>query len=275
MKLEVRRCVQLSQAEAAAVQKLKLKRESEDCFHYNIDLSSLQLHNESVQHVLCFQEEQLVGYMLIRHEWSQEIEVVVITEKQIGIFDTLEDTLIEYIKTCQFSQLLLVVNQQDKFLLECLQSFNYESTFSEYRMIYDLSQSNIESNAALSGEIVSAQAEDCAWLAELWAIPDQRFVVRKIEQTKLYQIAGESVASVRIEENNGRYFIYALVVKEAYRLQGIATYFLTTMIKQLLEQQAKEIYLEVDATNAPALHLYTKLGFRQIAQYEYYRYLPK
>ena len=50
-----------------------------------------------------------------------------------------------------------------------------------------------------------------------------------------------------------------LFVKEEYRNQGYGRKLLT---KALLDNEPKEMVLQVDVNNAPAVHLYDSLGFK-------------
>ena len=78
------------------------------------------------------------------------------------------------------------------------------------------------------------------------------------------------IACIRIDESPKTYGIYGFVVDPDHRGRGLGQSILTTVIQQLLAKKQKEIYLEVEATNQRALHLYTKLGFRKEILFDYY-----
>lgn len=66
--------------------------------------------------------------------------------------------------------------------------------------------------------------------------------------------------------------VVSLAVREPYRRMGIATSILKEMLKQSREEYgATECYLEVRVGNAPAVHLYNKMGFKKVKRnYGYY-----
>ena len=53
--------------------------------------------------------------------------------------------------------------------------------------------------------------------------------------------------------------------------QGIGRGIISLMLHQLIESNTKRILIEVDNTNANALHLYLSCGFVQESVYDYYR----
>ena len=63
-----------------------------------------------------------------------------------------------------------------------------------------------------------------------------------------------------------------IAVAPDYRKQGIAASLVTELISQLKEKEAVSLTLEVRASNAAAISLYEKLGFRQVGvRPNYYR----
>jgi ribosomal protein S18 acetylase RimI-like enzyme len=81
------------------------------------------------------------------------------------------------------------------------------------------------------------------------------------------QIVGEGIALCRRhakQSPSGR--AYSLAVDPAFRGQGIGERLMRAMLDELGRRAVRRIYLEVEATNAPAIHLYQRLGFRAIGQ---------
>lgn len=66
-----------------------------------------------------------------------------------------------------------------------------------------------------------------------------------------------------------------LAVAPEYRRQGIAQQLVDTLAAQLKQQQVSRLTLEVRASNAPAISLYTKLGFEQVGRRPNYYRNPK
>ena len=56
----------------------------------------------------------------------------------------------------------------------------------------------------------------------------------------------------------------------AYRKQGIAKHLVGHVMKALGTLGVKTLFLEVRQSNAPAIHMYTEMGFQTIAQRKHY-----
>jgi [ribosomal protein S18]-alanine N-acetyltransferase len=58
--------------------------------------------------------------------------------------------------------------------------------------------------------------------------------------------------------------VYSLAVDPASRGQGIGQQLMREMVEQLRRRGVRRIYLEVEASNSPAIGLYQRLGFGSI-----------
>lgn len=65
--------------------------------------------------------------------------------------------------------------------------------------------------------------------------------------------------------------VFGLEVDDAHRRQGIATYLMGEIMRQLAGQGASLIQVQTMQRNKPALNLYEKLGFQQVDQGAVYR----
>ncbi|MEZ2328194.1 ribosomal protein S18-alanine N-acetyltransferase [Mesorhizobium sp. RCC_202] len=66
--------------------------------------------------------------------------------------------------------------------------------------------------------------------------------------------------------------ILTVAVARAHRRQGLGWQLMDAVLRELHAQRADALFLEVDETNAPAIALYRRLGFRQVGQRpNYYR----
>lgn len=64
--------------------------------------------------------------------------------------------------------------------------------------------------------------------------------------------------------------IISIAVKPSARKKGIARQLMDAAVRQLDSERIKKLFLEVDAENNPAIKLYTKMGFVQIASRDGY-----
>jgi len=66
--------------------------------------------------------------------------------------------------------------------------------------------------------------------------------------------------------------ILTVAVARSHRRQGIGWQLMDAVLRQLHGERAEALFLEVDETNAPAIALYRRLGFREVGKRpDYYR----
>lgn len=66
--------------------------------------------------------------------------------------------------------------------------------------------------------------------------------------------------------------ILTVAVARAHRRQGLGWQLMDAVLRRLHGERAEALFLEVDETNAPALALYRRLGFREVGKRpNYYR----
>lgn len=82
------------------------------------------------------------------------------------------------------------------------------------------------------------------------------------------RVGGETVALGRGALDNGWVGFYEIATAPAFRQQGWGTHLMQTIIGWGIEHGAQQAYLQVMTRNAPALRLYSKLGFHE--QYRYW-----
>ena len=88
------------------------------------------------------------------------------------------------------------------------------------------------------------------------------YLVAKFNQ----QIVGFCGIKMILEEAN----VMNIVVKKDFRNQGIGTLLLEKLIQLAKEKKSTSITLEVNEENYPAIHLYKKLGFKQMGNRKNY-----
>jgi ribosomal protein S18 acetylase RimI-like enzyme len=78
------------------------------------------------------------------------------------------------------------------------------------------------------------------------------------------QIVGEGIALLRHHKQSLSGRAYSLAVDPACRGQRIGERLMRAMVDELRHRGVRRCYLEVEATNTSAVHLYQRLGFRSI-----------
>ncbi len=83
------------------------------------------------------------------------------------------------------------------------------------------------------------------------------------------QIAGQSVTCGLGVMHNDLFGLFDIVTHPDYRNQGLGREFVSEMLHWGKARGARVAYLQVMESNAPALHLYEKLGFGDLYRYWY------
>lgn len=131
-------------------------------------------------------------------------------------------------------------------------------------------QADIRAVAAIEGIIQAQDAWDYQVLSDLLAQPSiSLLVVTRADDNKvvvvgycLYQVVFEQAEILRI----GTHL--------EYQRQGIASQLFIRLNKQLQQQQAESLLLEVRADNGAAIALYQQQGFKVIHQRQGYYQQP-
>ncbi len=82
-------------------------------------------------------------------------------------------------------------------------------------------------------------------------------------------VDGDIVAAGLGVYTPGYVAIYDIVTAEAYRNQGLGQRLTRNLLRWGHEQGAQRAFLQVVPENAPAMHLYARLGFQEVYRYWY------
>ena len=80
---------------------------------------------------------------------------------------------------------------------------------------------------------------------------------------------GETVASAQMAGDRDVVGLFDVITAEGHRGHGHATAAVGRLLAWAWEHAMRLVYLQVTATNAPALAIYRKLGFRTVYSYHY------
>lgn len=90
------------------------------------------------------------------------------------------------------------------------------------------------------------------------------------ERTLLAEVAGSAVATVRLTRDGDTAGVYGLAVDPSRQGRGVGRDLLCRVCRQLIEDGARRVCLEVAVDNERALGLYTSLGFARATTEDYY-----
>ena len=105
---------------------------------------------------------------------------------------------------------------------------------------------------------------------EAFGRSDPRFVAGEVVNTALVLVNEIPVGKARVERHGTDAGVYGLAIAREWRNRGIGTAALALVVQELIDGGATRIYLEVDAGNSAAIHVYESLGFRKVAEFRYY-----
>lgn len=118
------------------------------------------------------------------------------------------------------------------------------------------------------------------WMELFEQLADHRFTGRDTHQAMLEAISakrllatyavGESVIGCGVGVLEGQYFgLFDLAIAPAQRNRGYGTQLTAAMLRWARHAGARYAYLQVMRANAPARHIYGKLGFEEAYHYWY------
>jgi ribosomal protein S18 acetylase RimI-like enzyme len=90
------------------------------------------------------------------------------------------------------------------------------------------------------------------------------------ERALMVEFQGAVVGTVRVTRNGDTAGIYGFVIDPAWQGRGIGRDVLRRVCRQVRNEGARSVGLEVAVQNEHALGLYTSLGFTQVATEDYY-----
>ena len=84
------------------------------------------------------------------------------------------------------------------------------------------------------------------------------------------ELLGDAIGLIRQQGDARSGRIYSVVVADTHRGKGIGRKLATALVSHLLRRGVRRIYLEVEQSNAGAIHLYESLGFHPIEVLPHY-----
>lgn len=224
--------------------------------------------------MLYWDKDELVGYAAMSNFDPEALEVTLIVRPDQKILNEMNKTIRTFSQQEKINKILLITDRKDTFFRSYMEGINqYKYVFSEYSMILVINQFEPKStNVSLE----PAKKEEAGMIASLeenqLANETMPLDPEDLEKTLVLRKNEQVIASIRVENEGNSSGLYGFVVRSEFRNQGIGRKVISQTIQELLEKQAKNIYLEVESTNETALHLYRSIGFTEQTLFDYYIY---
>lgn len=281
----------LTAEEVADIQQLAARCDRHDNLRMRIPFAQLRQEageGEMVHDFLYYEDDKLVGYLSLDRYHVHEKELTGMVHpayRRRGIFRSLFNAACQICMKHGMRKLLLVCESTAASGQAFIQSTRAVYAFSEHRMMLrDFQEKGLFDDrlvfqraflsdidklvSIMASEYSGDEARARRHLLNVWQDPDQRCYFTTFGSKSLG--CHEPVGMVRVEETPEELGIYGFVVRPDYRRQGYGRQMLVEVINTVRETSQKELMLEVDTDNTPALRLYLSTGFVIERTYNYY-----
>ena len=231
------------------------------------------------------EQNELAAVLTVFAPSLAEMELVGLThpsQRRKGHFRALVRTAAELARSFAIPDLLFCCERTSESGVASVQTLGATLDFTEYRLRYDKA-ANGNATSAPDGltlrEATPADLEDmCSISSVAFAEPPEqtrRFLMRAMEAPNRTQYIvhqnGIPVGIGAIGYEEGEATVFGLAVSPELQNKGIGRGMLALMLRDVVARGVEEIAIEVDSTNARALHLYLSSGFVAEVVNDYYR----
>lgn len=223
--------------------------------------------------IVCTQNGTLAGFMTMDCFGGGEIEAAAVASS-IEDWDGMAAVLKARAKEQAAERLLFICDPNDVLVHRKLEEMGIRPSFTEYRMTFDAAA--FAPAAIRTVSLRPAEAGDGPYIqkldAEAFGSDGGPPSPHDIATTQIILHSGARAGKLRIEGTADAQGLYGVIVESRLRGKGIGAQALTLLLNQLVAGGARNVYLEVDSGNPAAFHLYKKLGFKVVSQFDYYPY---
>lgn len=229
--------------------------------------------------------DTLIGAMTFFAPSPEEAELVGLTHpdhRRIGVFRSLASEAARQTQAFGIPSMLFVCEPQSVSGVAAIAALGATPEHTEFSLCYQ--RSGVDRRLAIPQGLTLSRATE-ADLDAMSKISAESFVespeqaygfllkaMTSDHRTQyIARLNGEPVGIGCIGYEDGEATIYGLGVSPSQQGKGIGRGIVSLMLEKLLESNTERILIEVDNTNANALHLYLSCGFVQESVYDYYR----
>ncbi|MEA4938459.1 MAG: GNAT family N-acetyltransferase [Christensenella sp.] len=228
---------------------------------------------------------ELLAVLTLFAPSRDELELVGLTypsHRRNGHFRALVRAAAEVARANSIPDLVFSSERTSESGVAAVQSFGAALDFTEYRLRYDkkalAGQRPVPQGLTLREATPDDLEDMCAISSVTFSEPPEqtrRFLQRAMEARNRTQYVahrdGVAVGIAAIGYEEGEATVFGLAVSPALQNQGIGRGILALLLGDLAKRGVDQIAIEVDSTNANALHLYLSCGFVEEVVNDYYR----
>lgn len=266
MKIEILKDITFTQGEE--ILQFVSHMEKTNKTRYKLDKSVYFEANQHATHLICRRADKITGYAVFSRQDPAEAEVTMLLPNDRKLFEAMMEKIKREAPESACQRILFIVNSSDTFQQDEIRQAGGSYSFSEYAMTFDFESLKVLQNTS---EIFLEQGklEEIKEIAELWDQEQEEVHLPDLEKTLVYRTEGKIASAIRIDETPCQFALYGFAVAPDFRGRGLGRRVLHQVLRQLAEKR-KQIYLEVESENQPALKLYESSGFSRIAQFDYF-----
>ena len=273
----------LTSAELEAVAELEARVLAVDGGRLKLEWNTLRGRpGTAVEDLLWWAGDQLVGFCGLYAFGPPAIEVVGMVEpawRRHGIGTALLDAALDVVGDRGMGPMLLVVPGPSTGGHALAARRGAVIEHSEHALVLDGMPGHMERDTEITLRV--AMADDAPVVARLLAAgfghaPDHPFARLMVDtgRTLLIERGGDALGTVRITHDGGVGGVYGFAIDPAHQGQGIGRDVLARVCRQLRDEGARRVQLEVAVDNERALDLYLSLGFTRTQTEDYYEMPP-
>ena len=270
--------------ELAAIQKLVQLCNEHDGIDLKVNPDMLQSRpGKHTEDFLCYQDEQLVGFLGLYsfHGGEAEVSGMVLPDyRRAGIFRKLQEMSAEACKLRSIPQQLFIIQRESASGKAFVESLGAEYSFSEYWM--DLQPEKRSVPASHAVQLRLAEKEDLdtlIWLnvhgfqmeEEQAREMTQRIEGESSSNTYLIIVHDQPIGKISTNKMGNEGFIFGFCVHPDHQGKGYGRVALGQSIEFLLQEGMSSVSLEVACENNGALSLYESCGFFVKSANDYYK----
>lgn len=277
----------INEEDCRKIEELKnICTDKEDMFlklelEYKLNMS--QLHREEpfkcVNELLCYSEENLVGYLGICNFGGEAGELTGMVHplyRRKGIFKRLYNLALEECKRRDFKKNLLVCDNKSSSGLSFIKAMEAFYAFSEYEMKLDdnckfATENDVVLRKAKNSDVEEIERQNREYFGGVGGVtvmPEEEEKKNRI--TYMIELGEVIIGKIRIDFRDDEGFISGFGILPEYRGKGYGRQSLTAAICILNEKSIYDIELEVSTVNKNALNLYKSCGFVETSVTDYY-----
>ncbi len=232
-----------------------------------------------------FEGEELVSVATLFTPRQKEAEIVGLTHpnfRRAGAFRALVTSVAQQAAAFGIPELLFVCEPHSKSGVAALGSLGATLENTEYSLKYDRAfrlerlpvppgltlhragTPDLDDLTFISSKVFEETEDHARQLLS-------RVIASEHRAQYLARLQGEPVGIVSVGRENGVTTIYGLGVLPQMQGRGIGRGIISLLLTETLPQHTDKLLIEVDSSNAGALHLYLSCGFVTQASFGYYR----